>query len=282
MRRPLLLLLAGLTTAAHAWIDTGHMLISEVAWRSMTPVAKKEVERLLKIGATDRATDFWSAAAWADDVRSDVNGHWHFINYHFREDGKPSANRPRDENVVWAIRRFTGRVADRRLPDAERADALRFLIHFVGDAHQPLHTTARDTDRTPTGDRGGNDFPIEPPDSMANQPRPPRNLHFLWDLGGGFLPRLNRPLDAEGRRWVERTADSLIKRFPMGRFRELREMDPDRWAREGLAIAKRDIYRTPEGGKPNAAYLQKTADISAERLTLAGYRLARLLNQTLK
>jgi hypothetical protein len=283
--RRLATILASVACAsAHAWNDTGHMVIAAIAHRNLTPSAHSEAERLLKVGGTERTRDFFTASVWADDVRPEMRetGPWHFINFFFRADGKRPQGKPEPENAPVAIARFSAILADRARPDAERADALRFVLHFVGDIHQPLHSVARESEAHPKGDRGGNDFKIKPPRSFSYLDRPPTNLHWLWDSGAGLFDSIPRPLSAEGRRRVEAQADTLIAALPERTFRNVREQDPMRWARESFETAKRVSYALPEDSEPSDQYLRAARAAAAQRATLAGYRLADLLNRTLR
>jgi len=278
-------LLLGVASGAHAWNEAGHMTIAAIAEMHLQPAVRAEAMRLLKVGSTERAYDFVTAGPWADDIRSQnpKSGPWHYINYHFRTDGKRTTMKPEPENAVVAIERFRATLADRSKPDAERADALRFLIHLVGDLHQPMHSTARDTDAHPEGDRGGNEFKIGIADQFRDMERPPNNLHSLWDLGAGvFAARESRPLNPEGLNRIRVTASALVAALPASGFRAVTNLNPEVWARESHEDAKKVAYALPDNSAPTAAYLAKAREVSVRRATLAGYRLAALLNSTVK
>ena len=270
---------AAACAAAHAWNATGHMVAAAIARADLTPVARAEAERLLKIGA-DRpgSDDFVTVAAWADDVRNErkETGPWHFKDIYFREDGKPAANKPDEVNVVTKIRDFTAVLRDKTKPDAERAEALRFLIHFVGDVHQPLHATSRETDAHPKGDRGGNDFAILPPPDSGE--RGPKNLHSLWDGGAGLFPYVPRD---ETKAVASAEALAIRATLPRASLKNEGEGDPDKWATESFDAARNVVYKTPEGAVPSAKYLADAQALAARRVALAGYRLADLLNRVL-
>jgi len=279
MRAPITVLALLCAGAIYPWIDTGHMVVAEIAESRLTPRAKSLAAQLLNIGGTPRTSTFVTAACWADDTKTRANGPWHYINQHFRDDGKPTTNQPLHENVVWAIERFRSVLADAKQPAADRADALRFLLHFVGDVHQPLHTVARDSDAHPEGDRGGNLFPVRRPPGWTEEPR---QLHLLWDFGCGEFMPVNRPLDPQGQRKVREQAAAIMREFPPAKFAELRQMDPMQWAKEGLTLAKAYVYTMQPGDVPSEAYLRQGARLCRKRAALAGYRLAALLNAALK
>jgi hypothetical protein len=280
MRHPLRFSLALLSLAgAHAlaWNDYGHMVVVDIASRSLSYEAKQKMDRLLRIGGSAKTNELLTAACWADDIKSRENGPWHYINYHFRPDGKPSSLKPLEENVVWAINKFAAAIRSGQTPESEKADALRFLLHFVGDIHQPLHCVARDTETSPEGDRGGNDFKLLPPRGMKPAPR---NLHFLWDMGGGLFGEIERPLTAKCREAIGETAELAIKLNPEMHIAGLiAQKDPAAWAREGLEIAKKSVYGFPENTEPPKSYLDLCQSISLKRVALAGYRLSGLLNE---
>lgn len=269
---------------ASAWNASGHMVIAAIAERNLRPEVRLEAERLLKIGATPRASDFITAGPWADDVRSQrqESGPWHYINLHFRIDGKPVKMKPDPENVVAAIARFSAILRDRSKSDEERADALRYLIHFVGDIHQPLHTTALDTDEWPEGDRGGNSFRIQPPLMLSRESRPPTNLHSLWDSGVGLFPEVDRPLARPDRKLVETQAITLMAAIPKPARPSATDVNPAAWASEGLQAAKSTVYTLKPNDMPSKSYVEAGQALSARRAATAGYRLALLLNTLLE
>jgi hypothetical protein len=266
-------------TAAHAWNATGHMVIAAIARANLSPSARAEAERLLKIDA-DRAgaDDFVTVGSWADDVRNErrETGGWHFKDIFFRDDNKPAANQAEEPNAVTKIREFAAVLSDKSKSDSQRAEALRFVIHLVGDIHQPLHATSRETEAHPKGDRGGNDFTIVPPAESGE--RGPKNLHSLWDGGAGLFPFVPRE---QTRSVATAEARVLMATLPRSAFRAVTESDPDKWALESFKDARSTVYSLKEGTEPSADYLQKAQALVARRATLAGYRLADLLNKAL-
>jgi hypothetical protein len=285
MNRPKIAALVGFAlaaTSAFAWDATGHMIIADIALRNMSAKAKAEANRILSLGAQSSygvaPTDFVLVSTWADEIRNRhrETGPWHYEDHHFRTDGQPVTAHADPENAVWAIDRFTKILSDRSKSDSDRADALRFLIHFVGDIHQPLHATARDTAALPNGDRGGNDFHIVSPPGFPGLRYPLRNLHSLWDLGGGLFPSEPESPDS-----IDHEAAKIASEHPKRSIPHVADHNPEDWALESFEIAKKFVYSTPEGQTPTDAYLAKTREISAERVAAAGYRLADLLNRAL-
>ena len=277
IKRLACLSLLALFPVCQAWIDTGHFIVARIADRELKPAVRRRIETLLKVNGSGDAATFVGSGPWADDNRNKTTGKWHYINFHFRTDGKKTTNKPEEENVVWAIRRFSGVLKNPDATDADKADAIRYLVHFVADCHQPLHTVARDTDQFPNGDRGGNDFKLGP---VPLKPKP-RNLHFLWDIGGGLLDRVERPLGKSSFQAIDKYVSDLLKKYPAPE-KEVKIQDPNAWAKEGLELAKTVVYKLDENTSPNAAYLAKCREVSGQRLVLAGKRLALLLNRIVK
>lgn len=278
MKKLLLPLFALAATPALAWIDAGHMIVAAIAERDLTPMTKTKIQTLLKVGGDERTRTFWTSSCWADDFKTREDGPWHYINIHFRRDGKPVDNKPLDENVVWAIGKMSATLKDGKRTERERADALRFLIHFVGDIHCPMHAVAEDTADFPRGDRGGNDFKIVPDKSWPIQAK---NLHLFWDMAGGLYGDVPRPLGRDGGDLIERLSREVRDEFPRGYFKEVSEAKPETWAAESFELAKTAAYDMKPNTTPSAEYVARAKRHSKQRLALAGYRLADLLNKVL-
>lgn len=275
--------LLAVATAAFAWVDTGHMVVAAIAEGRLKPEVLKICQDLLKNGPTERTQGFIQGACWADDAKNGTTGPWHYIDLPFRTDGKPTQTKPSELNIVWAIKHYSEMLVEKSKTPAERAEALRYLIHFVGDIHQPLHATSRESDEHPEGDRGGNDFKIVGGDAFSSMERPPRNLHQVWDLGGGLFQPVTRPLDPEAKGRILIQAQNIASRNPMTKFvQQLKDKSPMDWAKESLELAKTVVYRGIEpGDEPTVGYVAICKTVCAQRAALAGYRLADLLNRLL-
>ncbi len=283
MKRALLLTaIAAMSGTGYAWSDSGHGAIAKIAYRHLTPAAKKKFDELLKFGVEAKFQNGPMAAVWADDVRSarPETGPWHYINIHFRTDGKPVTMKALDENVSWAIDVFSKVLNDRRADNAKRAEAFRWILHFVGDAHQPLHNVARDTDKTPEGDRGGNEFAIVPGNGL---PSWNTNLHRVWDSGCGAFELPMRGGQPGFEAECAKLADKIERAYPLASLKEeVKNLNPGSWVQDGFKIAKEFAYTAPEGGTPSVEYVKKGQQISMKRAALAGYRLAAILNAAFK
>src|SRR5262245_32743310 len=165
-----LVLILLMPTLALAWGGDGHQIVGLIAENRLTPEAKAAIHGLLGEGADISDAD---VANWADEVRRDrtETGPWHYVNiptsqpaYDAARDGKDGSNGIEKNSAFERI------LSDKNSPRDDRVEALKFLVHFVGDIHQPLHCADRN------GDRGGNArlvFFLDEP--MAT------NLHHCWD-----------------------------------------------------------------------------------------------------
>lgn len=264
---------------AFAWNATGHMLVADIALQHLQPSVKRVCEELLAEVPAPKSNTFIDCAPWADDTKTRRTGPWHYIDLYFKSDGNPTDKQPDPQNVVWAISRFSRRLVASNEPDEKRADALRYLIHFVGDIHQPLHCTSRITPDQPEGDKGGNDFYFSHPSSDNSRPH---ELHYLWDDGGGLFKFKHRPITSSERQWLDALAAKALSSVTAGEIKhELAIESPMAWAKESQAIAIKYVYLTPEFQEPSEQYYKMAQKISMERCAIAGLRLAQLLNHLL-
>ena len=167
---PCLLLTIGLffATQAFCWGATGHRVIAEIAQNHLTKKAKKELKKL--IGKETLA--WWSN--WPDFIKSDTTwrfaSKWHYVDLpgHLEKEKFISElKKLPGENLYTQINAMAAQLKDKSLTDEKRRTALKFLIHLVGDLHQPLHV-GRDEDQ------GGNKITVYWFDEKTN-------LHSVWD-----------------------------------------------------------------------------------------------------
>jgi hypothetical protein len=258
-----------------AWGVQGHRLVALLATNHLSPVARENVTWLL---APETLGDI---ASWADEVQGGINqtALWHYVN--IPPDAK-SYDRDRDcprqpgvtagsRNDAWRdcvvdrIRYHEERLADTKLDRADRAIALKFLVHFVGDIHQPLHASAIE--------RGGNGILVRVfgSDNCSNDParQTPCNLHSAWDS----LMIAHRNLDdgAFIKVLESRVAAEQLLSKAVG--------TPADWAMESLTLS--NAIMLPQQGNVDEAYYAKNSAIIDARLALAGSRLAQVLNRAL-
>lgn len=266
-----LLLLAPL---ALSWSALGHRLVGELAQRHLNPTARAEVDRLL---AGEPDPTLAGVADWADRLRDTDPARfkqtqaWHYINTPEGTcDYKPERDCPNGNCVIGAIEKQRAILADRRQPLEARRDALKFIVHFVGDVHQPMHASNKN-------DKGGNGYQISlrtdlQPEAYARKNYVDgimgTNLHSVWDyyiLGSKKLELSPYAAKLDALPWPPQAPAT---------------MDPAAWAGESCRlIDSRRLY--PDGHKLDIAYLDAQRPLAEQRVRQAAYRLASLLNETL-
>ena len=307
----LLFAVVSLPAPASAWGCKGHQAVALLAEKHLTPhalaMAKKiladgpidpSLSRYCKEGGTDPLAD---ASTWPDDIRGirPEASPWHYIDI-------PRGTKHRevekfcDPKEGCVTRAITDQLAILRSPDADpqkRADALRFVIHFVGDLHQPLHAITNN-------DQGGNCVPVAFFDALPQVRNPQTesyapNLHGVWDTN--ILER------ATTGKTVEQVASDLDESFrsKMAGWQK-GPANFDAWAWESYQLAVKNVYgKLPvsipvEAPQPitscaddnhvstrmlklnehlSEPYQNMAAPIVQKRLAQAGARLALLLNR---
>ncbi|HKO59401.1 MAG TPA: S1/P1 nuclease [Thermoanaerobaculia bacterium] len=295
-----------------AWNDTGHKLVAAIAWDNMTPAARtKAIELLKKAPAdaclldlfpndtrplADRQREFFMrAATWPDVVRPDGDNDprkctrfhqrdWHFIDHFWTGvSGETGSNAPKDKdidipdiNAVDRLAAFRQSVpCEQALCPAARSRArhLAWILHLVGDIHQPLHTAAHVTAQSPNGDQGGNGF------TLAGSPS---KLHSYWD---GIIDKKLPPNPGEKQiDYLNRVEARIVSDHPRaGMVSRIHSGDFNGWALEGFETAKSRLYpKTLKMNQvPSDTYRDMAFDIGDEAIALGGYRLADLLNHML-
>lgn len=260
---------------AHAWGATGHMITAQIAYDDLTPAAKAGVDSLISVfaGYPPRMDSFVQAATWMDEIKDwgafTMFDGWHFADMAFNPDSLPDLPPPAPENVVWAINEAKATLATDKPVVFQKALALRMLIHFVGDVHQPLHCGDRYTKERPQGDYGGNLFQLAGPE---------KELHAYWDDTAGLFAKLSAGSD-DWRKDVPAFASTVTSRVPKTAVPQWADGDPECWANESLALVASDVYAgIQEGTQPSEEYEARAQKIVLQRLALGGYRLAALLN----
>ncbi len=264
MRDRLLLFFLGVfcvfaaSSPSAAWGPEGHRITGEVATAFLKEQTKAEIARIL--GNQSLA----EAALWADDVRNEEKYEWtkplHYINVPRRA---LELDMKRDcENglcVVAAIRRFEQQLRDPATSASDRRDALRFLIHFIGDIHQPLHVSYRD-------DLGGNQIDVTYLGSESN-------LHRVWDTD-----LIRTRMKTDDSKDLARELLARLESEPKPQETWRKSLDPEDWANQSL-LATRIIYRSlPRGGILDEQYYEQHIKVVETQLMMAGIRLAAMLN----
>lgn len=255
--RFLLPLLLIFSAPAYGWGPEGHEIVARIAADNLTPSAHLRLSQLL---GGDAPALMVLDSNWADEIRADRPDTvaWHFVNIEIGSRGyDPRRDCARDNCVVGQIARDAAVLRDPRAPHAARLDALRFLIHFVGDLHQPLHAADRH-------DKGGNSF-------IVFEGRRRSNLHRVWDqdvveaLGPDAMTVAE---DIEGNLSPQEKAKIMVG-------------TPADWANESFQLAAHEIYaRLPSSGSVRLPrdYAGRERAVVRQQMLRAGLRLAATLN----
>ncbi len=307
---------AFVASQAKAWNDFGHMEVAAAAYKQLHVKTKQRVAELLKInpsymnwivGARDSDRNrvaFIRAATWADAIKSHLSGYktsakddpqsgpaaaqnigyqdmlahsyWHYVNLPIPATGPA----PATPNVSTQIPLFRDTLASASAPDSLKSYDLVWLLHLVGDVHQPLHCVARINAAEPSGDQGGNKVKVmgnaQPPvcdDAQYCPFGPPGELHAFFDV-------------IEGSGYAVAPVEAAAAKLPKPDVAAAANLDVSAWVQEGLKLAQTKVYVTPigDGDGPfviTPAYQAAAYTLGQERMALAGARLANLLNQAL-
>ena len=274
-----------------AWSSPGHMTIAAIAYRELSADQKHAVSELLKnhpnysnwktsydrgVPGLDLETYvFMRASSWPDEIRRRGNPYdhpeWHYIDYPLEPPLFPAKPAPFPTNdILYGIAQSEKMLRDIHSSPEIRAVYLSWIIHLVGDIHQPLHCSAlvNDDYPAPMGDKGGNNFYVRPAEAAVN-------LHSIWDkaLGAAVNPREQYNY-----------AIGIRAEYPRTVLPELsKARTPESWSEEsrGLAIEAGYLCGKLKGSKQRESapelpksYTQNLKTVAERRGALAGYRLA--------
>jgi nuclease S1 len=273
-------------STSHGWGAGGHMMTAQIAFSRLNPKARAKVIELLAIeinpaAVSRKSKNFVSASHWADDLRPfpefDSFKPLHFVDKPFSLDHStlPAID---PNNIVKALADNVEILKTSTDRNAQ-AQALRFVIHFVGDIHQPLHCTAKVSGANPHGDQGGNLFKIKlvGPNGRSKD----SNLHSYWDGGIGAFPQTGPNFTPPALKTIRPAANFALRGNPATNP-GLKLDDPfnfEAWADESFELGQRVVYAGIQNGqRPSAAYNQRAVRLARRRVAWGGYRLAALLN----
>ena len=294
------------TLNSFAWDDVGHKITAYIAWQQMTPAARERVIKLLLAAPEDaqlstfylpygsRPDDakkrafFMIAATWPDIIRDRVFDtrfkKYHHSNWHYSDtfwtfkDGRVEILPMPDEGglAMEKIAEFI-KLEQSNASDADKAIAIAWLEHLIGDIHQPLHASSRVTDIDPKGDQGANLFLLTPKDTPRDKQD---NLHWFWD--NIVVRNVPNTKDASDDEYIGPIAKNIMKKYPLAKMQSRLALDnPGEWKKESFEIASTEVYTADlkRFEAPSLAYKKAAMKISRERLALAGYRMGALFNQ---
>ena len=242
-----------------AWGSIGHQICGEIAWQHLTPEARAAWVELA--GGTSLA----KASLWADEVRLDPEYAWakplHYVNVSIEAaEYSEDSDCPGGECVVAAIHRFEIEALDPAISSEKRLEAIKFLVHFTQDLHQPLHVSHRDG-------RGGN---------LTNVTYLGQEQSWHGVLDSGVIRTALQPKSSV---WIG-YASSLNKSIGDNDIQSWTDSTPEEWANESLLFAQQldEAWSMPDLGSDfDAAVMPKVN----RRLRQAGVRLAGQLNRLL-
>jgi S1/P1 Nuclease len=240
---------------AWAWGNEGHRIIADIAWDHLNDTTLARLRPFL--GDNDLA----SISTWADDIRSGhpETGPWHYVDIPTEPGGYEPKDCPDDNCVVAQIDKFAKILGDPEQPFAARSEALKFLVHFVGDLCQPFHAMA--------DARGGNDIPVTVFGS-AHCGDYACNLHSVWDTE--LIRHTGQREHRYARELEEMIAADHLQAGPV---------NPVAWANESLQLAKQ-AWVQPQA-EIDEDYYHRERPVVDRQLALAGLRLAQILNEEL-
>jgi hypothetical protein len=289
-----------LSTSLFAWNGHGHMVIAAIAARDLDASTKSTVHDILRNHpdygdwrseylASDRYLELHTfiimrASTWPDEIRKEGNPtthpHWHYVNWPLKpKQGFPLENRPHPEDdVILGIKTFVEVFDDDHASAREKAEAMSWLIHLIGDIHQPLHCSGLIDGpyQAPLGDKGGNSFWVVPNSA-------PVKLHALWDglLGTG-----------ENARSTYNDALRILRNNSRTSFgAALSKQDALDWSLEsrGIAIHKGYLEGNLKGGTNRDTaerlpenYSSNAKETALTQAALAGYRLADVFKRVVR
>ncbi|WP_421133209.1 S1/P1 nuclease [Alteromonas sp. A079] len=241
-----------ITSPAFGWGQTGHRITGAIAQQYLSPLSYAAVSELLP------TSNLAQASTYADEMRSDPSefwqrtaSPWHYVTVpegkHYHDVGAPKQG-----DAMTALTRYTETLTSPNASQDEKRLALRFIVHIIGDLHQPLHAGNGK-------DKGGNDVKVRFfwEDS---------NLHRVWD---------SQMIEQRGLSYTEWT-EWLNNDITPKNIRKWASVDPLVWIQESTAL--RDTIYPEDANKMSYDYLYNHLPTVKERLQTAGVRIAMYLN----
>lgn len=250
------------------WGKEGHQIVGEIAWQELKPATKQAVRDLLETDAREKYHTLFGATLWADDTKNSTTGPWHYVNF---EPGATDYDKdrdcPDDSCVVEKIKKYAGVLGDETESTDKRLKALKYIAHFVGDIHQPLHAGHEE-------DRGGNS--IHPKFFGAT-----KKLHGVWDTNI-ILRRMGDDS------WQALATELHAAITDEHREEWTAEMDVVEWANDSYLLAVSHAYKHPTAHRPirdgdelRSVYYDRNLPVIEEQLKVAGVRLAKMVDDIL-
>ena len=250
-------LLITISFNANAWWDKAHRMVCDEAYKLLSVPAKKFVDPLIKEHGS-----YGTACLWADWVKNEDRQNtrsWHYINLPDSEQNTYKASCPENGCLIYAFHKQIKVLNNRSKSFRERAEAVWFIGHFVGDVHQPMHAGYPE-------DRGGNDHKLKFPDGTST------NMHSVWD--GQIIEHMDSLF---GEQYLLKNVSRKIGKF----INNPQSTEFESWAQESRDIAMQGSvgYRNNELKIVTDEYLENHFEIVQERIALGAIRLSQVLNR---
>lgn len=250
MKKWSFLCLIGGALALISWGFKGHHAVATIAQKHLTSNTAYVVSGYLK------GESMADVATWADEHRNPTTAKWHFLNLPLglTHEQFVKAVSESDNNVYTAILKTEASLKDKNLSPDQKNDALKYLIHLVGDAHQPMHISRKE-------DKGGNTIQVRFDNKGTN-------LHSLWD---------SKLIDHEGL-----SESDIAKNYDVATNAEIRQWQADspmEWIWESYQVSSELYAQVKPGQNIDEAYYQKYIPVIRKRIDQAGIRLAGELNR---
>jgi hypothetical protein len=249
--------LIGIAFLFGSWGFFGHKTVATIAENHLTPEAKTAIKTFL---GNESLVD---VASWADEVRNQPEykntAGWHFVNLPLglsRGKFKDSIRRIKNENLLTALALNESIIRDSAATKTQKIVALKFIVHLVGDAHQPMHVSRAE-------DKGGNTIQVQFDGKGTN-------LHSLWD---------SRLLDHQGLSISQLSKQDDVSK---SKIRKWQRATPIDWLFESYKISSKLYEEVEQNNKLDEAYYQSHIGIVNKRIEMGGIRLAGVLNELFK
>lgn len=256
-KRTILTLLVAIIIVADcfAWGQVGHDVTCSIAEKHLKRKTKKKIKKILD----GKSIVYWSN--WLDNACHHPEyayaSTWHYKNINADQEYKDVPPFPKGD-IVTALNEQFSKLKSHKLNKEEEALALKMIIHFMGDLHQPMHMGRQ-------SDLGGNRVYLK-------FFREDTNLHTVWDTS----------LVESGHRWTYDEWTAQLDRLSKKEIKELCEGDFDSWAQETHEFCKKVYAASPEGSRLSYDYVAEWTPVVEQQFIKGGIRLAYILNEIYK
>lgn len=248
----LFVLCAGSLQTALGWGQKGHDVTAYIAECNLTPEAAQEIDRVLDGHSPVYYANWLDSASHTPEYA--YTRTWHYANI---DEGYTYDTMPKEPagDVVTAVNDLVAELKSKELSAEKEAEALKMLVHLVGDMHCPMHSGHR-------SDRGGNTIPV----TFFGRPA---NLHSIWDTS----------LPEAAHKWSYTEWQNQIDRLSDDEATLIESGTPKEWFMETAELCKGIYEATPEGTNVSYDYIDRFTTLIEQQFVKGGHRLAKLLNE---